>query len=139
MTDALDAEFAKIGAVHFTMEYRTPVAARAAWERAQKRCRNIAVCRHALGGDMGKQAVTVLAEENDDCAPQVEKARRLLAAGGREIDTPADVLEVLRKRRRESLVIALASGRSKRVVRYGEQGAPADPATGRSVLRRNQG
>lgn len=116
----------RIGAVRFTFTYDTPQAAKAAWERAAKRVRFLSIYRHALDGDLSRQAVTVLAEDDEKCRPQVLKARRLLKPG-REGPVPEYVFQVLRMKRLQTLLeVGLqGGGHVRRKVRFGEQGAEA--------------
>jgi hypothetical protein len=129
----------RIGAVHFTFAYEAPAIAKVAWERAERRVRFIAMFRHTLDGDLSRQAITVLAEDDEQCRPQVAKARRLLVPGV-EIETPGDVLDVLRLKRLQTLMeVGLqGGGKVRRRVRFGEQGAVLDPLGG-VHLRRRQG
>jgi hypothetical protein len=135
--DDIEAQLAAIGELHVTFAYPTPMAAKAAWERTAGRCRNVAVSRHTIDSDMTRQAVTVLGENRPECLPEIDKARRLLTPA-EEIDTPPEVLEALRARRRESLMKALETGHSRRVIRAGEQGAVVG-ADGRLRLRKREG
>jgi hypothetical protein len=128
----------RIGEVHFTFAYPTPIAAKVAWERAAKRVRFLSIYRHALDGDINRQAITVLGEEDERCRPQLEKARRLLQSGGREIPVPDYVFAALQHKRLETLLqVALqGGGTARRQVRYGEHGAIVDPLTGGVTPRR---
>jgi hypothetical protein len=127
----------KIGEVRFTFAYNTPQAAKAAWERAARRVRFLSIYRHALDGDLDNQAITVLAEDDEKCRPQIAKARRLLAPG-REMDVPDYVFRALQQKRLETLLqVALqGGGTARRQVRYGEHGAIVDPVTGGVTPRR---
>lgn len=84
-----------IGELHATYLFDTPIAAKIAWEKIAKRCRNISVNRWSIDGTPeGGVAVTVLTEEV--VSFEFTKAERLARAmAGREVETPTLVFEAM--------------------------------------------
>lgn len=130
-----DDLLAGIGEFHVTFAYATALAARAAFERTERRVKGCSIWRHKIGLNSTQQLVSAIGEDEHE----VEKARRLLANGGELFECPADALESLRNRRRARAVeVAKNEAPVRTRTRYGERGAIASP-DGEIIVRRTQG
>lgn len=125
-----------IGELHATYAYPDDATAAAAFERARSRTRWISVNRWALDSRdvLGRQAVTVLAEDEDPSRPNFDKACEILATDGTLIEAPASALTALRAKRARQA----EDGRHIRV-RYPAGSVLAQDGTNLGPLRRPQG